>query len=326
MSETIKDAEDAPDPALDHAWASSYTYLRLAIVGLLIALGAAVFWQTLRQGWTVLSSVSAYYYTPAQAIFVGALIGMGACMIALRGWHEVEEIFLNIGGMCAMVVAIVPTARDADYQTARQACATAAGPLLTQAPAQGLDCPTIQALEAATRANVENNSAALLFVGVLGIAAAVGFARRDQMLRDHGFRWGIGAVTALWLAVLAVRVFATPLLVERGHFVAAISLLVCLAIVAAVNAVRRNVMTQDNPGGSANPASISTAGTVLMRSPARFNRYAWLAWLMLAAAVIGGVLAYLGVVDVFWLEIVVATLFVAFWVVQTIELLQPRPA
>jgi hypothetical protein len=38
------------------------------------------------------------------------------------------------------------------------------------------------------------------------------------------------------------------------------------------------------------------------------------------------VLAYLGVVNVFWLEIVVAVLFVAFWVVQTIEQLRPLPA
>jgi hypothetical protein len=70
------------------------------------------------------------------------------------------------------------------------------------------------------------------------------------------------------------------------------------------------------------------AGTVLVRSLARLNRYgyAWLAWLMLGVAVIGGMLAYLGVVNVFWLEIVVAVLFVAFWVVQTIEQLRPLPA
>jgi hypothetical protein len=175
MSEVVEDAGGGRDSALDRAWASSYTYLRLAIVGLLLALGAAVLYQTVRQGWTVLSSVSAYYYTLAQAIFVGALIGVGTCMIALRGWHDVDEIFLNLGGMCAMVVAIVPTARDEDYRTARRACDAAAGPLLTQAPRQGLDCPTIQALEAATRANVDNNSAALLFVGAVGIVAALVF-------------------------------------------------------------------------------------------------------------------------------------------------------
>ena len=54
------------------------------MVGLLIALAVAVFYQTSQQG-SFLTSVSAYYYTPAQAVFVGALIGLGASMIALQG-------------------------------------------------------------------------------------------------------------------------------------------------------------------------------------------------------------------------------------------------
>jgi hypothetical protein len=62
----------------------SYRYLRLAMVGLLLCVAAAVLYQSWRQG-DLLGSVSAYYYTPAQAFFVGGLIGLGACMIALRG-------------------------------------------------------------------------------------------------------------------------------------------------------------------------------------------------------------------------------------------------
>ena len=72
---------------------------------------------------------SAYYYTPAQAIFVGALIGLAACMIALKGTTPVEDVFLNLGGVFAAVVAIVPTARDADYQAAVRACQDAVGEL-----------------------------------------------------------------------------------------------------------------------------------------------------------------------------------------------------
>ena len=66
----------------------TYTFLRMALVALLVSLGVAVIWQTYRQGWQILDSVSAYYYTPAQPIFVGALIGLGACMIALRGGNH----------------------------------------------------------------------------------------------------------------------------------------------------------------------------------------------------------------------------------------------
>ena len=54
----------------------TYTFLRMTLVALLLSLGAAVIWQTYRQGWQILDSVSAYYYTPAQPIFVGSLIGL----------------------------------------------------------------------------------------------------------------------------------------------------------------------------------------------------------------------------------------------------------
>ena len=137
--------------------AKSYRYLRLALVGLLVCLAVAVVLQSVNQG-HLLGSVSAYYYTPAQAIFVGGLIGFGACMIALQGTTLVEDIFLNLGGAFAALVAIVPTARDGDYRALVRACREAGTPLLTQKASSGrLDCPTVQALEAATRANVDNN-------------------------------------------------------------------------------------------------------------------------------------------------------------------------
>ena len=80
---------------------------------LLLAIGAfffAVLYQSVRQG-DLLGSVSAYYYTPAQAFFVGGLIGLGACMIALKGTNPVEDVFLNLGGVFAVIVALVPTGR-----------------------------------------------------------------------------------------------------------------------------------------------------------------------------------------------------------------------
>jgi hypothetical protein len=57
-------------------WMKTYRYLRIAMALLLIALATAVFYQSKRQG-SLLASVSACYYTPAQSIFVGALIGLG---------------------------------------------------------------------------------------------------------------------------------------------------------------------------------------------------------------------------------------------------------
>jgi hypothetical protein len=81
----------------------SYRYLRMGIVGLLVALGAAVTYQ--RFGVHCgLGSVSAYFYTPARSVFVGGLIGLGASMIALRGMNLPEEIFLNVGGIFAFLI------------------------------------------------------------------------------------------------------------------------------------------------------------------------------------------------------------------------------
>src|ERR1700754_2253801 len=76
-------------------YVGSYLYLRTAIVLLLVGLAAAVFYQYWQQGGPLLASVSAYYYTPAQVIFVGSLIGLGACMVALKGMTVVEDVFLN---------------------------------------------------------------------------------------------------------------------------------------------------------------------------------------------------------------------------------------
>lgn len=132
--------------------AKSYRYLRLAMVGLLLCVAVAVLIQIWRQGWNLLGSVSAYYYTPAQAIFVGGLIGLGACMIALLGTTTVQEVSLNLGGVFAAIVAIVPTSRDADYQELVRDCREAGTPLLTEQASTGrMDCPTVQALEEAPK-------------------------------------------------------------------------------------------------------------------------------------------------------------------------------
>ncbi|HUJ66963.1 MAG TPA: hypothetical protein VLX59_15575, partial [Acidimicrobiales bacterium] len=55
-------------------------------------------------------SISAYYYTPVHSVFVAALGVIGVALIAIRGNSLAEEIFLNMAGFLAPVVAFVPTA------------------------------------------------------------------------------------------------------------------------------------------------------------------------------------------------------------------------
>jgi hypothetical protein len=296
--------------------AKSYRYLRIVMVGLVVAIAVAVFYQSWRQG-SFLASVSAYYYTPAQAIFVGALIGLGACMIALKGVTEGEDIFLNVGGVFAAGVAIVPATRGADYQTAVQACQRAGSPLLTQRASEDLDCPTVQALADATRANVENNMVTLLVVGFLAIVAAVVFLRRDRTSNhwvdgSSAILWGFVAVGVVWLGGLIALSTAVDWFIDNAHYLAAAGLFLCILSVAVENA-RRHQKELGSP----------SVGKVLTSPPA--YRYTWIAVAMLVVAAIAVVMKVADVISLFWLEIAVAALFAAFWTVQTIELEPPRP-
>lgn len=92
------------------------------MAALLLLLALSVGHQTAEQGWSTLTSISAYYYTPAHAIFVAVLIAIGAAMIVIKGTRGLEDILLNIAGMLAMIVALVPTSRGKDFEAVLKSC------------------------------------------------------------------------------------------------------------------------------------------------------------------------------------------------------------
>ena len=291
----------------------SYRYLRIAMVGLLLALAAAVFYQRSQQG-SFLGSVSAYYYTPAQAVFVGALIGLGVSMIALRGMNDAEDTFLNLGGMFAILVALVPTGRGPVFDEAVQACQKSGGTLLTQRASKGLDCPTVRALETAARANVENNMAALLSVSGLALilAGVILFESRTAKSGTPGRRWvlaGFFMAALLWLGGLIALAASVSWLTANAHYIAAGGLLLCILLVAGANAHRR----QEKPSRGIVPK------VDVLKSP-RAYLYTWIAGAMLIGAGVLIVLWQTNVISLFWVEISVAFLFILFWTVQTVEL------
>jgi hypothetical protein len=281
---------------MDETFAKSYRYVRLAIIALLLGLGVSVLYQTEQQHWLLLASVSAYYYTPAQGIFVGALTALAACMIALRGTSDAEDVLLNLGGMFAVMVAVVPTARGADYQTAKRLCDKATDNLPS-----GVDCPTIKALAAATRANVGNNMIALLVLGLVGLLVVGGLlARHRQWARLGLVAWvGVGAAIVIYLTALVTFFAARDWFIDHAHFIAASSLAVCIIGVAIANAYRRH------PKGS--PKATPR------------NRYSVVAVAMIVVSVVGAILFFTGAISLFWLEIAVAAMFLVLWTVQTVE-------
>jgi len=269
----------------------SHIYLRTAMVCLLAALGIGVLYQTGAQDFHLLSSVSAYYYTPAQTVFVGSLIGFGACLIALRGASDAEDLFLNLAGMFAIVVAVVPTSRGPDFRSAVRLCAeTRAG---YPGPTDGsVDCASVNALREAARANIDNSMTTVLGVALLGLLATAVFVvlqrRKD---RSAAAWWGFGVGAAVVLAV-AIAYLATPdWYADTAHFAAAAGLMGCIVVVAMLNRKRQ-------------------AG------------YAVTAVAIVVAAVAGLVLMATAGVSLFWVEIVVAFLFLVYWVVQTLEQLR----
>lgn len=94
----------------DNAVLDTYRYLRggMAVMIMLLAAGVlierwhATCWQT---------TISAYYFTSAHAVFIAALCAIGAMLIVYKGSNDTEDVLLNLAGILAFVVAMVPTTR-----------------------------------------------------------------------------------------------------------------------------------------------------------------------------------------------------------------------
>jgi hypothetical protein len=88
----------------------TWRYLRLSmvalVVGLLVAVGYE--WQAVPHH-CFQTSISAYFYTPVRGYFVGALLSIGTCLFCLKGSQPREDLLMNLAGICAAVVALVPT-------------------------------------------------------------------------------------------------------------------------------------------------------------------------------------------------------------------------
>ena len=107
------------DPALIHALRTelqsqlargallnTYRYLRLVMVGAVLAIGLAVWF--VWQDFPSLPSISHYYYTPARIVFAGALVAATAALLALSG-RGGQRAWLDIAAFFAPLIALIPT-------------------------------------------------------------------------------------------------------------------------------------------------------------------------------------------------------------------------
>jgi hypothetical protein len=276
-----------PDPAL--AAVKTYNYLRIALAALVLLLYTSVVLEWWAAGRCLQSSISAYYYTPVHAVFIGVLVTMGVCLVALKGNTNGEDVLMNLAGMLAPGVAFIPT-------PGAEQCSSA--PLLTP------DVP----------AGVANNMPALFVAGLaVGITAVV-IARREA--RFEGGAPGLTAVDraglALSLGVLGGGVLwflvARDSFIAHGHDLSAIPMFLCVVAVVWLNA--RDVQKAVQAGAVESTRS---------RYVAMYRTVA-VAMLVALVATVAVNLATASTTVVLWVEVVLITLFAVFWVIQTTEL------
>lgn len=272
----------------DTAAITTYRYLRISMVMAVAVLAVSVgleraqvdCWQT---------SVSAYYYTPVRAIFVGVLLAIGLCLIAIKGSTVWEDATLNAAGMLAPIVAVVPT--------------TDVGTCWSETPPS---FPVTDDGELApwVVANIDNNVTALIVTGIVGLIVAAiiaSIATRNVMAvaQVGPVRMRLGLLGAMAFLVVGSILFALWDDFEtRAHGVAAVAMFLLLAVAVALNAWQH----RDDPGPRV-----------------YFWLYAAIAVAMILAGLImfpfGSKWAHMVLV----LEATEITLFAGFWLVQTRE-------
>ena len=293
-----------PSSAQDYVVAS-YRYLRLAMVVLVLTLFAAIVIERSKATcWQ--DSISAYYYTPVHSIFVGVLVAIGVSLIALKGRDIIEDMFFNLAGALAPVVALVPTSRPSNL-------CSRAGDELTLT----------------TSALVSNNIIALI-VGILialGLTYFIAVKDGGHNPDPKGTVRSLPRATAFWLSMSGALVLAgivwyhtNPAGFEKySHGAAAGAMFVAVWCAIMVNAewpahVLRWIYRV---------LGAEFAERTLTERRRRFRRvYRLMAIAMvLGAALVVGTVAFGATWDhrVLWLEILEIVPFALFWYYQTRE-------
>lgn len=185
----------------------TYRYLRGGMAAMIVMLGAGVVIETIRsRQW--LTSISAYYYSATQAVFVSSLCALGILLIAYRGSSNSEDELLNLAGLMAFVVAFVPTK-----------------PL--EEPAIGVDpLPAIL-----------NNVSALIIAMVVAQGLSIAITRLKGSQRRRPTLGGTVGRLLTWIAILIVALIGL-----RGdsdhsaHLPAAFALFIAITIVVGISA------------------------------------------------------------------------------------------
>jgi hypothetical protein len=211
MSDT---AQEIPVGALSHEEQGyaikTWRYLRLAMVILVAGLLVSILFEWRKVGYDCIqTSISAYYYTPVHGFLVGSLVGIGICLVCLKGSTEIEDVLLNLAGMFAPIVALVPT------------------------PDTG-SCASLLGTTADRNLNIANNMTALIAVEVIALALLAGTAIRSRPKRPTIIGYAAAGIT--FIVTATVFWADRGLFIDHAHGVSATAMFACILLVVAVNA------------------------------------------------------------------------------------------
>jgi hypothetical protein len=278
--------------------ARTYRNVRLAMIAVLVLLTVSVLierFNTDPHCWQ--GSISAYYYTPAHAVFVCSVLAIGVCMIVLKGSTTLENVLLNIGGMFAPVVALVPT------------------------PGPGV-CWSVDYTPSNASPNIANNIAALFAAGVLGLLLSVWIrndtkgktkqTEDDDDARDE--RWGnaqdraLGASSAILVVGVLWFALSRSSFERNAHYVSAVAFFALIIWIVALNALHA-------------PRNPETGERLKVRVTWIYRTIAALMLVFVGYGLLGWWRDWQ--YSLLRVEVALILLFLAFWITQTKELWTP---
>ncbi len=277
-----------------HTMQATYRYLRLAIILLTALLAFSVLLQVIADDGVLLISVSAYYYTGAQDVFVASLAAIGACLIIYRGRSATEDILLNVSGYLAFFVAFVPTS-----------------PVLVSMADDGARAAPVTVPPGQVDAVVQNTWA-LLAAGAIGLILEVALTpQRERLRHSRGARFTLATSAVGYLVLAGWFMLGRGTFLDFGHEVAAVLLFAGVIGVVGVNAVAC---------AQAHEEECAERGEDEPPIRRYLNRYTYgFAIMILTVVICLLVLRPLVHQWVFIMEAALIAQFLGFWITQTVE-------
>lgn len=256
----------------------TWRYLRVSLIALAVGLAVAVLHaRSLVECWQ--TSISSYYYTPASGVLVGVLVAIGVCLICLRGASDGEDVLLNLAGICAPFIALVPT------------------------PNKSRECGKVFVSTSERYLNVGTNVTALLVVAWLALAfIAVITVRRKAQPSPVAMR-GFWAAVVLVLVANVVFVAFRTFFLSNAHNAAAVLFFVFVLANVRLNAFQRYAAEEEaglEPGRFNRYTRITVAMAAVIVVHVALIIGDWSHWVLT-------------------LEASLIALFVWFWIAQTSE-------